>query len=101
MKPTTFLLPLLPLTLAKSTIFNMAAEDKTCTPSFDYCADELIKSKGFSKSDLKNALKDSDVKEEDLSKILFHCKNPGDVGHPKVCQGGCKKGEEEEESHSC
>ncbi|PKY04643.1 hypothetical protein P168DRAFT_317696 [Aspergillus campestris IBT 28561] len=79
----------------------MTTEDKTCTPSFDYCADELIKSKGFTESDLKNALKNSDVEEkEDLSKTLFHCKNPGDVGHPKVCQDGCKGGEEEG-SHSC
>ena len=125
MKPTTLLLPLLPLTLAKSTIINMA-EKKTCTPSFDYCADELIKSngtilpfysflsqttlkceqntnasrKGFTKDDLKDALKGSDVEEEDLSKILFHCKNPGDVGHPKVCQDGCK-GKKEEGSGSC
>lgn len=42
MKPTTAVL------LTLSLIAGTAFADKTCTPSFDYCADELINSKGMS-----------------------------------------------------
>ncbi|KAE8149930.1 hypothetical protein BDV25DRAFT_140312 [Aspergillus avenaceus] len=93
MKPTTLLLGLF-------SIISLAVADKTCTPSFDYCAEDLVKSKGFSEDDLKSTLKGSEYEKEDLKNILFHCKNPGDVGHPKVCSGGCKSSETEG-SHGC
>ncbi|KAJ5550294.1 hypothetical protein N7535_001764 [Penicillium sp. DV-2018c] len=73
---------------------------KTCTPSFDYCSDVLIKDKGFTEADLNDVLKGSELEGKDLKNILFHCKNPGDVGHPKLCEGGCKD-PATEGSHSC
>ncbi|CAI7578464.1 hypothetical protein N7533_000389 [Penicillium manginii] len=85
------------------TVFALAASglaDKTCTPSFDYCSDVLIKSHGFTEADLKEALEGSDYEKEDLKNILFHCKNPGIVGHPKLCSSGCKDSEQEG-SHHC
>ncbi|KAA8648070.1 uncharacterized protein ATNIH1004_003953 [Aspergillus tanneri] len=63
--------------------FSTTLAEKTCTPSFDYCADELLQSRGFTEVDLKDALKDSEFENEDFRNILFHCKNPGIVGHPK------------------
>ncbi|KAL4865851.1 hypothetical protein BDV12DRAFT_199718 [Aspergillus spectabilis] len=84
MKPTTLLLSTLSLLI--STILA----NKTCTPSFDYCADELIKSKGFTEADLKSALAGSEFENEDVNSILYHCTNPGVVGHPKLCASGCK-----------
>ncbi|KAJ5330197.1 hypothetical protein N7452_010587 [Penicillium brevicompactum] len=96
---------------------GMAA--KTCTPSFDYCSDVLIKDKGliprcscrissivltklsgFTEADLKDVLKGSDLENEELKNVLFHCKNPGDVGHPKLCSSGCQD-PQTEGSHSC
>ncbi|CAG7924798.1 unnamed protein product [Penicillium olsonii] len=74
--------------------------DKTCTPSFDYCSDVLIKDKGFTEADLKDVLKGTDFEKEDVKNILFHCKNPGIVGHPKLCSSGCQD-PESEGSHSC
>ncbi|KAF9894918.1 hypothetical protein FE257_004540 [Aspergillus nanangensis] len=85
------------------TVFAFSATglaDKTCTPSFDYCASDLTKSKGFTENDLKDALKGSGFENEDINNILFHCKNPGIVGHPKVCKGGCKSSGQEG-SHNC
>jgi hypothetical protein len=113
MKPSTLLL----------TIFAFAASglaDKTCTPSFDYCASDLTKDKGtipsshlwlhhvanivsdagFTADDLKAVLKGTDLANEDINNVLFHCKNPGIVGHPKVCKGGCKSSGQEG-SHGC
>lgn len=120
MKP--ILLTLLALTTA-------VVADKTCTPSFDYCANTLIKDKGiyslshrpgqarpepldinagadtdmdagFTKEDVKSALKDTDFKDENLDSILLHCKNPGVVGHAKLCKSACKDSGQEG-SHSC
>ncbi|KAL2866634.1 uncharacterized protein BJX67DRAFT_381857 [Aspergillus lucknowensis] len=68
---------------------------KTCTPSFDYCADELIKSKGFTEADLKDALIGSEYEKENPNSILYHCTNPGSVGHPKLCPNGCKDSAQE------
>ncbi|KAJ5384146.1 hypothetical protein N7517_002057 [Penicillium concentricum] len=103
------------------TIFTLATTGlatKTCTPSFDYCSDVLIKDKGnmfsvknsctmlieetigFTEADLKDVLKGSDLEKEDVKNVLFHCKNPGDVGHPKLCTSGCKD-PATEGSHSC
>ncbi|KAJ5852746.1 uncharacterized protein N7529_012131 [Penicillium soppii] len=85
------------------TLFALATSglaQKTCTPSFDYCSDVLIKDKGFTEDDLKDALKGSDLEKEDLKNVLFHCKNPGDVGHPKLCSSECKN-PKTEGSHSC
>lgn len=91
---------------------------KTCTPSFDYCSDVLIKDKGnlfpikhqcarlieeiigFTEADLKDVLKGSDLENEDVKNVLFHCTNPGEVGHPKLCSSGCKD-PATEGSHSC
>ncbi|KAL4821742.1 hypothetical protein BDW67DRAFT_179575 [Aspergillus spinulosporus] len=63
---------------------------KTCTPSFDYCADELIKSKGFTEADLKAALVGTEFENTDVNSILYHCTNPGAIGHPKFCASGCQ-----------
>ncbi|KAF7591323.1 hypothetical protein BBP40_001699 [Aspergillus hancockii] len=93
MKPSSVLFALFSL-------IAVTVADKTCTPSFDYCADELISKKGFAEDDLKTALKGTEFEKEDLKNVLFHCKNPGDVGHPKVCSGGCKDSEGEG-SKSC
>ncbi|PYI00256.1 fungal-specific transcription factor [Aspergillus sclerotiicarbonarius CBS 121057] len=46
--------------------------DKTCTPSFDYCSDVLLDSKGFSQDDLTAALQGTGYENEDLGNILFH-----------------------------
>ncbi|KAB8071829.1 hypothetical protein BDV29DRAFT_159100 [Aspergillus leporis] len=77
MKPTSVLVALFSLV-------SVAVADKTCTPSFDYCASELTIKKGFTENDLKTVLKGTEFEKEDLKDILFHCKNPGDVGHPKA-----------------
>ncbi|KAJ5667686.1 uncharacterized protein N7477_006256 [Penicillium maclennaniae] len=74
--------------------------DKSCTPSFDYCSDILIQSKGFTEADLKDVLKGTDLENEDLNNVLFHCTNPGIVGHPKLCSSGCKDSATEG-SHQC
>ncbi|OJJ02821.1 hypothetical protein ASPVEDRAFT_151418 [Aspergillus versicolor CBS 583.65] len=94
MKPTTALF--LTLSLIAGTTFA----EKTCTPSFDYCADELIDSKGFTKDDLKSSLKGSEYEDADPMSILYHCTNPGAIGHPKLCKDGCK-GSGSEGSKSC
>jgi hypothetical protein len=89
----------------KSTLFLLALAGaalgaKTCTPSFDYCANKLIADKGFSESDLKAVLKAEGLETSDLKNVLFHCKNPGDVGHAKVCSNGCTD-PATEGSHGC
>ncbi|KAL4788190.1 hypothetical protein BJX76DRAFT_353488 [Aspergillus varians] len=89
MKPATTLF------LTLSLLLGTTLADKTCTPSFDYCADELIKSKGFTEPDLKAALKGSEFESEDVNSILYHCTNPGAVGHPKLCASGCKDSAQE------
>ncbi|KGO74112.1 hypothetical protein PITC_097980 [Penicillium italicum] len=104
--------------LAVSTLATTGLAAKACTPSFDYCSDVLIKDKGnlltvkhrcaklieeitgFTEADLKDVLKGSDLENEDLKNVLFHCKNPGDVGHPKLCTSGCEN-PATEGSHSC
>jgi hypothetical protein len=104
--------------LTVSALATTGLAEKTCTPSFDYCSDVLIKDKGklftvkyrcvrlieeilgFTEADLKDVLKGSDLENEDIKNVLFHCKNPGDVGHPKLCSSGCKD-PESEGSHSC
>ncbi|EAW09052.1 uncharacterized protein ACLA_078000 [Aspergillus clavatus NRRL 1] len=90
--------------MMKSILFlaaiTTALAAKTCTPSFDYCATTLVKSKGFSESDLNVVLKTEGLEAGDLNNVLFHCKNPGDVGHAKLCSGGCKE-PAQEGSHSC
>ncbi|KAK1147177.1 hypothetical protein N8T08_001916 [Aspergillus melleus] len=84
------------LLLGIAALFATAAvADKTCTPSFDYCASELLEKKGFSEDDLKTALKDSEYENEDFKNILFHCMNPGYVGHAKLCASGCEASEQE------
>ncbi|KAL4881351.1 hypothetical protein BJY04DRAFT_57208 [Aspergillus karnatakaensis] len=84
MKPATLLLT------ASSLLFTTALAAKACTPSFDYCADELIKSKGFTEADLKAALVGSEFEKTDVNSILYHCTNPGAIGHPKLCASGCQ-----------
>ncbi|PYH87163.1 hypothetical protein BO82DRAFT_349678 [Aspergillus uvarum CBS 121591] len=95
MKPTTTLLLTGLLALATGTL-----ADKTCTPSFDYCANKLLSSKGFTENDLKTALQGTGLENDDLADILFHCKNPGDVGHAQLCAGGCTD-PATEGSHGC
>lgn len=51
--------------------------------------------KGFSEDDLKTALKGSEHENEDFKNILFHCMNPGQVGHAKVCASGCQASAQE------
>jgi len=60
----------------------------------------LIKYLGFTEADLKDVLKGTDLENEPLKNVLFHCKNPGIVGHPKLCKSGCKDSEQEG-SHKC
>lgn len=55
---------------------------------------------GFTEDDVKSALKDTDFANEDLDNVLLHCKNPGIVGHAKLCKSGCKESKQEG-SHSC
>ncbi|RAH61077.1 fungal-specific transcription factor [Aspergillus piperis CBS 112811] len=74
MKPPTILATLLTLTLT-----GLSVADKTCTPSFDYCSDVLLNDKGFSQSDLTDALQGTGYENQNLTNILFHS-----------C-GGCKK----------
>ena len=111
MKPSSIILAVFALATT-----GLAA--KTCTPSFDYCSDVLIKDKGtlfsakhrcsrlieeitgFTEADLKDVLKGTDLEKEDVKNVLFHCKNPGDVGHPKLCKSGCND-PATEGSHSC
>ncbi|KAJ5691785.1 hypothetical protein N7462_001208 [Penicillium macrosclerotiorum] len=88
------------IALAIFALFSTGLADKTCTPSFDYCSDILIKSKGFTEADLKDVLKGTDLENEPLENVLFHCKNPGIVGHPQLCSSGCKDSEQEG-SHKC
>lgn len=111
MKPTLFLLALAAAALAA----------KTCTPSFDYCAEKLIADKGilfflvgfrhsrgstngcdagFTEADLEAVLKGTDLETAELKNVLFHCKNPGDVGHAKLCPNGCTD-PPTEGSHGC
>ncbi|KAL3461428.1 hypothetical protein BJX64DRAFT_161600 [Aspergillus heterothallicus] len=82
MKSTTLL-------FALSVLACTGLADKICTPSFDYCASELINSKGFTEADLKAALKGSEYENADPNTILYHCTNPGAIGHPKLCPNGC------------
>ncbi|PWY89742.1 hypothetical protein BO70DRAFT_426196 [Aspergillus heteromorphus CBS 117.55] len=79
---------------------GLGLADKTCTPSFDYCSDQLLNSKGFTTSDLNTALQGTGYENEDLKNILFHCTNPGAVGHAKLCANGCKDSAQEG-SHGC
>ncbi|KAL3488740.1 hypothetical protein BJX62DRAFT_239713 [Aspergillus germanicus] len=88
MKPTTLLLSL-------SLLACTGLADKTCTPSFDYCASELIKSKGFTEADLIDSLKGSEFENADPNSILYHCTNPGAIGHPKLCASGCTESVQE------
>ncbi|CRG87877.1 hypothetical protein PISL3812_04898 [Talaromyces islandicus] len=74
--------------------------DKTCTPSFDYCAEALIESKGFTEDDVKKALQGTGYENEDLNNVLLHCTNPGQVGHAKLCSSGCHE-PASEGSHEC
>ncbi|KAJ9204688.1 hypothetical protein DTO164E3_1863 [Paecilomyces variotii] len=101
MKPTTTTTTILlfPI-LALLSLSTSTSAKKTCTPSFDYCADDLIKSNGFTESDLKAVLNGTDLATDDLKDILFHCKNPGIVGHPKLCESGCTTGQPQG-SHGC
>ncbi|KAJ5469248.1 hypothetical protein N7539_008866 [Penicillium diatomitis] len=85
------------------TLFGLVATglaEKSCTPSFDYCSDYLIQSKGFTEADLKAVLKGTDLENADLKNVLFHCKNPGDVGHAVLCTSECKN-PATEGSHKC
>lgn len=103
--------------LALFALVSTGLADKTCTPSFDYCSDVLIKDKGefcclyrtkfhelmdlgFTAADLEDVLKGTDLENEDIKNVLFHCTNPGTVGHPKLCTSGCKD-PAQEGSHSC
>ncbi|GLA02770.1 hypothetical protein AnigIFM60653_002296 [Aspergillus niger] len=85
MKPPTILATIVTLTLA-----GLSVADKTCTPSFDYCSDVLLNSKGFSQSDLTDALQGTGYENQNLSNILFHCTNPGQIGHAKLCDNGLR-----------
>ncbi|GMG08397.1 unnamed protein product [Aspergillus oryzae] len=69
-------------------------------PRFDFHATGMQESRGFTEDDLKSVLKGTEFEKEDLKNILFHCKNPGIVGSPKLCSSGCKDSEQEG-SHSC
>ncbi|KAJ5633438.1 hypothetical protein N7490_009777 [Penicillium lividum] len=86
--------------LAVFALVSTGLADKSCTPSFDYCADVLIKDKGFTEADLLGVINGTDVADQPLDHVLFHCMNPGIVGHAKACTSTCKdpKGEG---SHSC
>ncbi|KAL4948899.1 hypothetical protein BDW69DRAFT_198525 [Aspergillus filifer] len=84
MKTTTF------LSLAMSLLITTTIADKTCTPSFDYCAEELINNKGWTESDIKSALSGTEFTSTDINTILYHCTNPGAIGHFKVCANGCQ-----------
>ncbi|KAE8382763.1 hypothetical protein BDV26DRAFT_288321 [Aspergillus bertholletiae] len=86
--------------LALFSLITVTVADKVCTPSFDYCAAELISKKGFTEADLKAVLNGTSFEKEDLKNILFHCKNPGIVGSPKLCSSGCKDSAQEG-SHNC
>ncbi|KAJ5281983.1 hypothetical protein N7478_007355 [Penicillium angulare] len=86
--------------LAVFTLVSTGLADKTCTPSFDYCSDVLIKDKGFTEADLEDVIKGTDLEKQPLKNVLFHCKNPGIVGHPKLCESGCED-PKTEGSHSC
>ncbi|KAJ6115440.1 hypothetical protein N7486_001218 [Penicillium sp. IBT 16267x] len=86
--------------LAVFALVSSGLADKSCVPSFDYCSDVLIKDKGFTEADLKDVINGTDVADQPLENILFHCKNPGIVGHPKACPNGCKD-PKQEGSHSC
>jgi hypothetical protein len=55
---------------------------------------------GFTEADLKAVLKGTDLENEDVKNVLFHCTNPGIVGHPKLCSSGCKDSATEG-SHQC
>ncbi|PWY73224.1 hypothetical protein BO94DRAFT_539103 [Aspergillus sclerotioniger CBS 115572] len=94
MKSTTTILSAL-LALAMTGL-----ADKTCTPSFDYCSDVLLDSKGFSQDDLTAALQGTGYENEDVGDILFHCTNPGQIGHAKLCENGCQD-PPQEGSHGC
>ncbi|GFN19011.1 uncharacterized protein AtWU_08814 [Aspergillus tubingensis] len=95
MKPPTILATLFTLTLT-----GLSVADKTCTPSFDYCSDVLLNDKGFSQSDLTDALQGTGYENQNLTNILFHCTNPGQVGHAKLCDNGCVD-PPQEGSHGC
>lgn len=102
--------------LAVFALVSTGLADKSCVPSFDYCSDVLIKDKGkststcsirlvlifvgFTEADLKDVINGTDVADQPLKNVLFHCKNPGIVGHPKACPNGCKD-PKQEGSHSC
>ncbi|KAJ5885534.1 hypothetical protein N7495_010044 [Penicillium taxi] len=74
--------------------------DKTCTPSFDYCSDVLLKSKGFTEADLEAVINGTDLQDTPVQNVLYHCTNPGQIGHPKLCSSGCKD-PATEGSHGC
>ncbi|RJE24733.1 hypothetical protein PHISCL_02942 [Aspergillus sclerotialis] len=85
--------------LALFALFSTTLADKHCTPSFDYCAEKLIHDQGFTEAEVKESLKGTGLEKKDLSDILLHCKNPGDVGHAKFCKDGCKV--QSTGSHGC
>ncbi|OJJ50244.1 hypothetical protein ASPZODRAFT_90221 [Penicilliopsis zonata CBS 506.65] len=78
----------------------LAVADKTCTPSFDYCADTLLAKKGFVESDLRAALQGTGFENATFDDVLFHCTNPGQIGHAKLCSSGCTESATEG-SHGC
>ncbi|KAL4808419.1 hypothetical protein BDV18DRAFT_134940 [Aspergillus unguis] len=77
------------LTLSFS-LFTSAVFAGECTPSFDYCADELIKDKGWTEASIKEALAGSEFADADINTLLYHCTNPGAIGHFKKCASGCQ-----------
>ncbi|KAJ6023741.1 hypothetical protein N7540_004538 [Penicillium herquei] len=86
--------------IAVFALVSTGVADRSCTPSFDYCSDVLLKDKGFTEADLNDAINGTDVADQPLENILFHCKNPGIVGHPKLCSSGCQD-PKHEGSHGC
>lgn len=68
----------------------------TSDHSFSYTANPA----GFTAADLEAVLKGTDLENEDIKNVLFHCTNPGIVGHPKLCSNGCKD-PAQEGSHKC
>lgn len=61
---------------------------------------------GFTKDDLKDFLTGSGLADNkdavnDVENIVFHCKNPGIVGHPKYCPGGCKEAKTDGNGDQC
>lgn len=60
----------------------------------------------FTKDDLKDSLTGSGLADNkdavnDVENIVFHCKNPGIVGHPKYCPGGYKEAKTDGDEDQC